>query len=106
MKQLLVAIIMAIFSLGAIAQENKQDLKAPESKKCIDYIKMSDSGMMINKDCQQTPLTKDFTFTNGVIVSATGLVKMLDGTKMQLIKGDAIDMNGKLMKRNKIKGTF
>ena len=99
---------MTVFSLtlGAMAQETRKDSLAAEPKKCVDLVKMSDSIMIITKDCRQMPLEKNYTFINGISVSTTGLVKMADGTSMQLKKGDAIDMNGKLMRRNKIKATF
>lgn len=106
MSKLLIAFAATALSLSTMAQESKPEVQMPASKKCIDLIKMSDSIMMINKDCKAIPLEKNYTFPNGISVSTTGLVKMADGTAMQLKKGDAIDMNGKLMKRNKIKATF
>ncbi len=101
-------LLLTVFSLtlGAMAQETRKDSLAAEPKKCVDLVKMSDSIMIITKDCRQMPLEKNYTFINGISVSTTGLVKMADGTSMQLKKGDAIDMNGKLMRRNKIKATF
>jgi len=93
MKNLILLIVAFTISVGAYSQESKMD-----QKKMKDCCMMKDGKMMCMKGGKTMPMTMDMTMKNGTMVMKDGKVKMKDGKTMMMKNGDAVDMDGKMMK--------
>ncbi|KAA9340703.1 DUF6799 domain-containing protein [Adhaeribacter soli] len=60
-------------------------------------VMMEGDKILITRNGQTTIMTKDTTFANGTMIMSNGMVKMADGTTMNMKNGDRMDMNGNMM---------
>lgn len=107
MKKLLVLVVASIFTLGAFAQENKEQ---PTQEKDKSYQKdkmgdkkmkkgiwMKDGKLMMMKDGKKAVMDKEMTLSDGSKVMTDGKVMMKDGTTKMMKEGESIGMDGKMM---------
>lgn len=70
-----------------------------------DCVMLKDGKVMVMKGSAVTALNGDLTLTNGTVVKSDGTVKASDGTTMKLKEGEKIDMDGKMLKKDKSSAT-
>lgn len=113
MKKLLVLIAASVFTLGAFAQENKEqttqdkDKSYPKDKMGHDKMKegmwMKEGKMMMMKDGKKVVMDKEMTLSDGSKVMTDGKVMMKDGSTKMMKEGESIGMDGKMMMMKKSK---
>lgn len=74
-----------------------------ESNQMKDCVMMKDGKLHLMKGTSITGLDKNLTLANGTVIKTDGTVKAADGTEMTLKEGEAIDMEGKLIKGEPMK---
>ena len=100
MKKLLVTLFAITLTLGVFAQDSTKH----------EGVILKDGKLLMMKNGQTTPLTKDMTLANGTIIMANGSVKAKDGTTTILKEGDYVKWDGtignittKMQKGNMVK---
>ena len=101
MKKVIMFLLVAgTCTTAAVAQDSTKSAtpKTEKSHEMKDCVAMKDGKVVVMKGTNVTVLDKDLTLPNGTTIKADGSVKMADGTAMQLKEGEALDMEGKLIK--------
>lgn len=102
MKKVIMFLLVAgTCTTAAVAQDTTKTV-APKMGKMHDVkdcVMMKDGKLMVMKGSSVTALDTDLTLTNGTVVKTDGTVKSADGTAMKLKEGEAIDMDGKMIKK-------
>ena len=108
MKKLLIALAITTSPAGVFAQENKlQRSKIHNEKQMKDLVIMKNEIMMIDgkmtilKNGKTKMMAKDIILPNGSVVSPNGIVKMKNGTTIQMREGEMIGMRPNVMKMEK-----
>lgn len=101
MKKILVLFIATSLSYGAFAQatSNKnQDKMMTESKDMMNknFVMMKDDKMMVCKNGETMPMTKEIKLKNSTTVMPDGSVKTKEGKTIQMKNGEAMDMKGNM----------
>ncbi len=101
MKKILFALMLTAISMGAFAQDKKDNKMAGKSMDKMDH-KMKDCVMMENgkmtvmKGGESMDMNEDMTMSNGTTVMKDGTVKMKNGTTKMLKDGQCVYMDGKM----------
>jgi hypothetical protein len=100
MKNLILLIVTFTIATGVYSQDSKMMAQPNkmDQKKMKDCCTMKDGKMVCMKDGKTMAMTMDMTLKNGTTVMKDGTVKMKDGKTMMMKNGDAVDMDGKMMK--------
>lgn len=71
--------------------------------KMKDCVAMKGGKMWVMKAGQKSEMTQTMTMSDGTMVMADGTVKNKDGKTWMLKDGEMMDMNGKVMSKDKMK---
>jgi uncharacterized protein YdeI (BOF family) len=97
MKKVLIALIAATLSFGAMAQDK---MSHDDMHDCV----MMKNGKMMMMDHGKTmKMHKSMMMSNGTMVMKNGTCKMKDGKKMKMHNGESMDMDGTMHPASKMK---
>lgn len=102
MKKVIMFLLVAgTCTTAAVAQDTTKipSTKTEKMNDMKDCVMMKDGKLMVMKGTSITALNTDLTLTNGTVIKTDGTVKSTDGTAMKLKEGEAIDMDGKMIKK-------
>ena len=104
-KVIMFLLIAGTCTTAAVAQDTTKSAAPPMEKAHAlkDCVMMKDGKLHVMKGTSITGLDKNLTLANGTVIKTDGTVKAADGTEMTLKEGEAIDMEGKLIKAEPMK---
>lgn len=102
MKKVIMFLLVAGTCTTAAVAQDTTKTTTPKMEKMHDMkdcVMMKDGKLIVMKGNSVTALDADLTLTNGTVVKTDGSVKSADGSAMKLKEGEAIDMDGKMIKK-------
>ena len=106
MKKLLILTASLLILAGASYAQTPHDTSMHHHSgmhKMKDCVMMKNGKMMVMKNGTKSEMTQTMTMDDGTTVMADGTVKNKDGKTWMMKNGEMIDMNGKVMKKEKMK---
>lgn len=103
MKKIMLGLAISIFSLGAMAQEDKkqnQEGQKPLDQESNIYCAKLKDGIMVIMEGDK-PINKEIILANGTRITMDGTVIKMDGTKIVLKDEECVDQNGERVKKQK-----